>query len=128
MNKLIFGGILSLLISGNLPAAAQQPGQYVRKALPQPAFFVPQKDIQYQEKLPPFNLPPQPAEVKVKPTVEKVQYSEPAFQPEVISDNKEESVPTNLTPILTLRFPRFRRKRQSLRQPLQNISRNMPPM
>lgn len=59
MNKLIFGGILSLLISGNLPAAAQQPGQYVRKALPQPAFFIPQKDIQYQEKLPPFNLPPQ---------------------------------------------------------------------
>ncbi len=115
MNKLIFGGILSLLISGNLPAAAQQPGQYVRKALPQPAFFVPQKDIQYQEKLPPFNLPPQPAEVKVQTTVEKVQYSEPAF-------------PTNLTPILTLRFPRFRRKRQSLRQPLQNISRNMPPM
>ena len=56
MNKLIFGGILSLLISGNLPAAAQQPGQYVRKALPQSAFFVPQKDIQYQEKLPPFNL------------------------------------------------------------------------
>lgn len=105
MNKLIFGGILSLLISGNLPAAAQQPGQYVRKALPQPAFFVPQKDIQYQEKLPPFNLPPQPAEVKVQTTVEKVQYSEPAFQPEVISDNKEESVPDEFNPNLDITLP-----------------------
>lgn len=105
MNKLIFGGILSLLISGNLPAAAQQPGQYVRKALPQPAFFVPQKDIQYQEKLPPFNLPPQPAEVKVQTTVEKVQYSEPAFQPEVISDNKEESVPNEFNPNLDITLP-----------------------
>lgn len=105
MNKLIFGGILSLLILGNLPAAAQQPGQYVRKALPQPAFFVPQKDIQYQEKLPPFNLPPQPAEVKVQTTVEKVQYSEPAFQPEVISDNKEESVPDEFNPNLDITLP-----------------------
>ena len=105
MNKLIFGGILSLLISGNLPAAAQQPGQYVRKALPQPAFFVPQKDIQYQEKLPPFNQPPQPAEVKVQTTVEKVQYSEPAFQPEVISDNKEESVPDEFNPNLDITLP-----------------------
>ena len=105
MNKLIFGGILSLLISGNLPAAAQQPGQYVRKALPQPAFFVPQKDIQYQEKLPPFNLPPQPAEVKVQTTVEKVQYSEPAFQPEVISDNKEESIPDEFNPNLDITLP-----------------------
>lgn len=105
MNKLIFGGILSLLISGNLPAAAQQPGQYVRKALPQPAFFVPQKDIQYQEKLPPFNLPPRPAEVKVQTTVEKVQYSEPAFQPEVISDNKEESVPDEFNPNLDITLP-----------------------
>ena len=105
MNKLIFGGILSLLISGNLPAAAQQPGQYVRKALPQPTFFVPQKDIQYQEKLPPFNLPPQPAEVKVQTTVEKVQYSEPAFQPEVISDNKEESVPDEFNPNLDITLP-----------------------
>ena len=105
MNKLIFGGILSLLISGNLPAAAQQPGQYVRKALPQPAFFIPQKDIQYQEKLPPFNLPPQPAEVKVQTTVEKVQYSEPAFQPEVISDNKEESVPDEFNPNLDITLP-----------------------
>lgn len=105
MNKLIFGGILSLLISGNLPAAAQQPGQYVRKALPQPAFFVPQKDIQYQEKLPPFNLPPQPAEVKVQTTIEKVQYSEPAFQPEVISDNKEESVPDEFNPNLDITLP-----------------------
>ena len=105
MNKLIFGGILSLLISGNLPAAAQQPGQYVRKALPQPAFFVPQKDIQYQEKLPPFNLTPQPAEVKVQTTVEKVQYSEPAFQPEVISDNKEESVPDEFNPNLDITLP-----------------------
>lgn len=105
MNKLIFGGILSLLISGNLSAAAQQPGQYVRKALPQPAFFVPQKDIQYQEKLPPFNLPPQPAEVKVQTTVEKVQYSEPAFQPEVISDNKEESVPDEFNPNLDITLP-----------------------
>lgn len=105
MNKLIFGGILSLLISGNLPAAAQQPGQYVRKALPQPVFFVPQKDIQYQEKLPPFNLPPQPAEVKVQTTVEKVQYSEPAFQPEVISDNKEESVPDEFNPNLDITLP-----------------------
>jgi len=105
MNKLIFGGILSFLISGNLPAAAQQPGQYVRKALPQPAFFVPQKDIQYQEKLPPFNLPPQPAEVKVQTTVEKVQYSEPAFQPEVISDNKEESVPDEFNPNLDITLP-----------------------
>ena len=105
MNKLIFGGILSLLISGTLPAAAQQPGQYVRKALPQPAFFVPQKDIQYQEKLPPFNLPPQPAEVKVQTTVEKVQYSEPAFQPEVISDNKEESVPDEFNPNLDITLP-----------------------
>ena len=105
MNKLIFGGILSLLISGNLPAAAQQPGQYVRKALPQPAFFVPQKDIQYQEKLPPFNLPPQPAEVKVQTTVEKVQSSEPAFQPEVISDNKEESVPDEFNPNLDITLP-----------------------
>lgn len=105
MNKLIFGGILSLLISGNLPAAAQQPGQYVRKALPQPAFFVPQKDIQYQEKLPPFNLPPQPAEVKVQTTVEKVQYSEPAFQPEVISDNKEENVPDEFNPNLDITLP-----------------------
>lgn len=105
MNKLIFGGILSFLISGNLPAAAQQPGQYVRKALPQPAFFVPQKDIQYQEKLPPFNLPPQPAEVKVQTIVEKVQYSEPAFQPEVISDNKEESVPDEFNPNLDITLP-----------------------
>ena len=88
-----------------MPAAAQQPGQYVRKALPQPAFFVPQKDIQYQEKLPPFNLPPQPAEVKVQTTVEKVQYSEPAFQPEVISDNKEESVPDEFNPNLDITLP-----------------------
>ena len=73
--------------------------------MPQPAFFVPQKDIQYQEKLPPFNLPPQPAEVKVQTTVEKVQYSEPAFQPEVISDNKEESVPDEFNPNLDITLP-----------------------
>lgn len=35
----------------------------------------------------------------------KVQYSEPAFQPEVISDNKEESVPDEFNPNLDITLP-----------------------
>jgi len=59
MNGRIFCGLLGLLVSTSFPADAQNPGRYVRKPLPAPNFFVPEKALSHQEKLPPFNLPRQ---------------------------------------------------------------------
>ena len=57
MSKWIYSGlfVFSILISPQVHA--QKPGGYVRKPMPAPNFFVPQKALPQPEKLPPFNIP-----------------------------------------------------------------------
>ena len=52
--------------------------RYVRKPLPAPDFFVPKQDVEYREKLPPFNLPKQ-EDTTSPQSIEKV--NEPTFYP-----------------------------------------------
>lgn len=93
MNKLIFGGMLILLGSVSTLVYAQHPGSYMRKPLPAPNFFVPQKALPQPEKLPPFNIPEQeeniPEEVVHKP-------STPA--PTITFEREEETSPEKNSP------------------------------
>lgn len=105
MNKLIFSGILGILISGSLNASAQHPGRYVRKPVSAPEFFIPSKEIEHQEKLPPFNVPePVSSPAPAKASIEQIKYDEPEFKPEEPSQpaaTSEEEFNPNLeiTPI-----------------------------
>ena len=89
MKQLAFLTVLSLGIGLSVSLAAAQE-RYVRKPLPQPDFFVPQKDVEYQEKLPPFYIP------EVQPQAEAVvEESSPTieFQPQANSQPKASSEP-----------------------------------
>lgn len=57
MKKFVLLTALSVGLGLNFGSWAVAQERFVRKPLPQPDFFVPKKDVEYQEKLPPFNLP-----------------------------------------------------------------------
>ena len=79
MKKFALLTVLSLGIGLGFENLGLAQERYVRKPLPQPDFFVPQKDVEYQEKLPPFYIP------EVQPQVEPEAQEAPKsieFQPQ----------------------------------------------
>ncbi len=58
MQKLFLFSAVSAIFAFSLLAQAAQPGRYVRKQL-KPNFFIPEKDLDYTEKLPEFNYYPE---------------------------------------------------------------------
>lgn len=91
MKKYALLSALSVSLCCNFCCGAFAQGTYVRKPLPAPDFFVPQEDIQYQEKLPPFPQPELPS-----PQIEQIEYSAPEipkFQPVQSQDKPKANEP-----------------------------------
>lgn len=76
MKKSALLSALSVSLCFYISPLAFSQETYVRKPLPAPDFFVPQKDVQYQEKLPPFPQPELPNE-----QIEQALPEQPKFQP-----------------------------------------------
>ncbi len=79
MKKLALLTVLSLGFGLGFENLSLAQEKYVRKPLPQPGFFVPQKDVEYKETLPPFYIP------EVQPQVEPEAQEAPKsieFQPQ----------------------------------------------
>ena len=105
MKKLALLTVLSLGIGLGFENLGLAQERYVRKPLPQPDFFVPQKDVEYQEKLPPFYVPevlPQ-ADTEEKDTTKSIEFQpqqqkltqptpEPEFNPN-LDINLDSSAP-----------------------------------
>lgn len=103
MNKLIFGGLLGILASISIPANAQKPGNYVRKPMPAPNFFVPQKALPQPEKLPPFYMPEPAAAPRV--VTPDIPAETATFEQEEVITDEETSPVEEFNPNLDVSLP-----------------------
>lgn len=107
MNKMIFGGVLGFLMTVMLAANAQQPNRYIRKPQPAPGFFVPQKDTEYQEKLPPFIVPQDETSDTSAPTAthKQIKHDEPIFKVETKEEPTVSAPKEEFNPNLDVNLP-----------------------
>lgn len=94
MQKMFFIFLIALIAGISITAAAQRPGEYIRKQL-KPSFFIPEKELDSTEKLPEFNYYPEEEKKPLKAEILEIS-DEVDMTSELPEDTATSSLPAPL--------------------------------